>query len=566
MKIKNWGIFSLQIGIALIPALIAFLILQNNNVNMPAGDQIRTPGEHFEELALGNFNINNLFRPHNDSRKALPSAIILLLSLWDGVWLQSRERTLAILIGILSVIIMAIIYHITLPNNKRLPFFLTICFATLYFAPASYYRWTYAPLHRIFPDFLLILSCLIYTLKVPLSQKTLYYALISISAQFSFVSGLFLWLCNILLLSCDQANVFQQKIRNVLILISIAGIAITLYLLGNYELHDSGVEAQSLSETLLAFPVIFIGSFNHNLNIASSTLLGYGLLLIFIVFSIINIRSRYIKHYLPYFVICLWIILLSIPLSLKRATLIMDSSQLIRYYNTSAIFLIGFLSFILITAHNRKWLKPLSVFICSCLLILVFYQNVNSVSNIRQIHSEFLTTKVYYDFINFIPDKWLELRYRFDDALPRLRLLSESGFLPFSPFQKFPPISTNPLEESGVEGEVTSLSFSNDHFITSGWAALQGTPADSVVLVSNINQQMRQILKIAPVLESRQNLAQQKGNQYLYTGWSSAIDANKIVNKDNLEIYAYDSSSRKLYPLPTSSNQQSVNKSKKLQE
>lgn len=555
MKIKDFGLFSLKISFALIPPLIALFILQIHNVDMPVGDQIRNPGTHFEAIAMGTFEIGDLFSLFNDSRKAVPSAIILLLSTFDGLWLQSRERVVAIVLGMVSVIFMAIIYQKTFPNKKRLQLLLTIIFASLYFAPASYYRWSYAPLHRTLPDFFLICSCLVYTLQIPLWRKTFFYSLTGIFAQLSFASGLFIWPCNLLLLIFDNCYFYQKK-KKLFILISVAILSITLYFSGDYNLHTSGHEAQSLIHILQAFPTLSLAAFGRYIDPSAVTLIGYLLFFLLTIFVVIAWKTNNFNNCLPFFVLCIWIIILSVPISLRRADLIVNPVESSRYYNSSAIFLIGFISLIFAIGflNNSRWQKQTVISVFTGLLLLLIHQNNNSLWLFKAMRSDFLNTKTHYELINFIPEEWLSSRYGYtiDNPSERLKRLSNAGILPFSPLQKFPPTITDITQKDRpkVEGEVTSLEITNSKLIAYGWAAIEETPADSVVFVHQMTLREREVLSIDNVYDPRQKLSKEKGIKYFNTGWYTEIELNHIIAKDHIKIYAYDSDTRKLYLLP----------------
>lgn len=551
-------LFYLLLGIALIPPAIALVVLQSSNVDMPMGDQIWMPGKHFEALALGTFKIGDLFVRFNDSRKVLPSALILL-SATDGLWSQARERAIAIGAGTVSTLLLAIIYKKSFPKQPILSLGLTFFCAGLYFAPASYYRWIYSPLHRILPEFFLIFSCFLFVQQLPLWQKTTGYLLAAISAELSFAAGLFLWPCNAILLWLEPRCSRRERLFNAIAFGGIAALTIALYFTGDYIEYSSGHEAQSLQQTAIALPALSISVFSRYLEPSANVVLGYLLLFIFLGLTLLCIREKKLTQYIPFLILGFFQLLLSVPMAITRAILIVDPVESSRYYNFSAIYTIGWVSLLvaLSFASEIRWRKPAAIALLVCLGILIFHQNQRSLWFPSAMRSERLKAKTCYEFIRLYPgaEECLSSAYQPQSDRPerRLEILSDAGFLPLRSWSEFPPIA-DPTENkiAQVEGLIDTVKRVDSKIVAYGWAAIRKQPADAIVLVNKNEVGEHEVLGIDNVYDDRRELARQKGRAYLHSGWYTEIEADRITPEGELEIYVYDSDCRKLYLLPNS--------------
>jgi hypothetical protein len=203
LKIKQLGAFCqekwqrhqhlISFLLILLPLINVCFIIHQYGVNVPYRDQIKTPGEHIANLALGKFNFWELFKQHNDSRKFFPSAIFTFMAYLNQSWDTKLEMFVSVAFAALAILFLFLTLKNYFQPKSHYPLLITIAFSWLYFAPTAYLRWLYGiTLHRVIPDVCLFFICWIYTTKIPRFKKISAYILAAFIGEYSFVSGIFL--------------------------------------------------------------------------------------------------------------------------------------------------------------------------------------------------------------------------------------------------------------------------------------------------------------------------------------------------------------------------------------
>ncbi len=184
----------LPIALAAIPALLLFVQIVQNWVNIPYWDEWKLIARLRLALAAGDLRPLDLFAQHNDSRFALPQLLLLPLARWTH-WDVRAEM----IVIFATVCVISILLWFLLGEIKNLPRWargacLLVCNGLL-FSPIQYETWLWGiNFSLVLPPLFLLLSLRINLSTSSLPAKVGWNSLLCFASTFSNANGMGNWL------------------------------------------------------------------------------------------------------------------------------------------------------------------------------------------------------------------------------------------------------------------------------------------------------------------------------------------------------------------------------------
>ncbi len=579
----------------MIPAISMLLIIINNGVNVPYYDEFSNP---FRVLALDythQLTSAELIRQFNDSRKLISNAIFIFFLRIFGYWNIKFQLYFTWSLGVVTILLLSILSTRTArkdhPSYRWLSPLVWVSMSALVFSFTAYYRWLWGiTLHRIIPDFCMVLSAVIMTLNYRAITKSLALAACATIALFSFSGGIIISFVNLGLLF----SIRQIKKNHIFTYLIIVAISIFNFLNG-YEIRDNSANAfyfYSWSQLLENFR--FVMSFLGNpFSKQSDQAFAIGLLIfaVFNIFSVIGLVCPHIaaptagetlrRNLFPWIAIGSYAILCGVLTAYFRAGANLVSPLDIRYIlhaNYLTIALLGGM-LVWITHHDEKTISLFNFsndkllikgnsgiqFIVLCIFILIYLllsfnfikYNWETYPIIHQHKYRLLYGKSCLQLNSYLEDKscldsifpnpntpqFLEKLNRIHD----LKIL-QPGIFNINSYHHFQLKTADVPMALGQFEQIQSLG--HDQWRITGFALLPSLrPADAIVVVDPERSRIMDKLIIVTLGKSglrRSDLRQHLGSDYRYAGWSVEVTVNSR-SLSQLEFFAFDAETNRFF-------------------
>lgn len=581
--------------IIMIPAINMLLIIIYNGVNIPYYDEFSNP---FRVLTLDythQLTSAELIRQFNDSRKLISNAIFILFLRIFGYWNIKFQLCFTWFLGIIIILLLSKLSARTAqrnhPSYQWLSLLVLVSMSALIFSFNTYYRWLWGiTLHRIIPDFCMVLSAVILTLNYRVITKSLALATCATIALFSFSGGIIVGLINLALLFTIQ----QIKKIHILTYLIIWGISIFNFF-NDYKMRENRAIISSsgawfeFSENF-RFVMSFLGNPFSNQS-HEAFIIG---LLIFMLFSlgvIIGLLWPDIvtpmsaqslrKNLIPWIAIGGYAILCGVLTAYFRADANLVSPLDIRYILHANYLTIALLGSLLVWSTHRDaknivypkfsksrfWAKtvwkiqssPLYIFIAVYLTLSFYFikYNLKTYPIIHQHKYKLLYGKSCLQLNRYLEDKSC-LSSIFPnpnmpqfvekiDKINNLRLL-RPGTLKINSYHHFEvEIADAPM----ALGQCEQIQYlGHNAWQITGFALLPSLrPADAIVVVDPKRSQAKDTLTIVAIGKSgltRSDLEQNFGSDYQYAGWSVDL-AVAPQALSQLKFFAFDAQKNRFF-------------------
>jgi len=286
---QQYGYYWVRFGLILLPAIGMLLIIISNGVNVPYYDEFSNP---FRVLILDytdQLTSAELTRQFNDSRKLISNAIFIVFLRIFGYWNIKFQLYFTWLLGVIIVILLSVLVGRTTqrshPSYRCLSLLVLVSMSALIFGFTTYYRWLWGiTLHRLIPDFCIVLSAVIVTVNWHHITKTLALAGCATIALFSFSGGIVIAPINLALL----LTLKHIKKSHIILYLFIIGISF-LNFFNDYRMRNSE-QVEPLDYAHISKDFAFISEFLGNPfsgRHREAFIVGLSLLLLFI-FSLIR--------------------------------------------------------------------------------------------------------------------------------------------------------------------------------------------------------------------------------------------------------------------------------------
>lgn len=589
----HWGRYIL----ILLPAIGMLLIIINNGVNVPYYDEFSNP---FRILSLeysDQLTSAEITRQFNDSRKLISNAIFIFFFRVFGYWNIKFQLYFTWFLGVINVLLLSLLVKRTAQRNHPSYHWLSLIalasMSTLMFSFTSYYRWLWGiTLHRLIPDFCIVLSAVIATLNWQNITKLIVLAGCSTIALFSFSGGIIITPINLAIILTFR----NIKTIHIITYLSITGIGIFNffydYKIRNSDITDNAYYSQPLQD--IKFLIEFLGnpfSGRHH----EAFIIGLILLIIFIlglVRGILPVKSSpssdsqsthtYRQALIPWIAIGSYAILCAALTAYFRAGNEIISPLDIRYVlhaNYLAIAVLGILLISITHLGNNLFFniefklnklgenKLSFISFISIIYLVIGFQfiryNLKTYPKIHQHKYKLLYGKACLQLNPYLEDNsCLKAIFpnpqtpQFREKLDRLRHLAilRPGILNLPSYDAF---ETNMMVIPMAFGQVDSIEpvAANKWRIT-GSALLPTNlrPADAIVVVDPVRSAARQQLTIVAIGYCglpRPDLARQLGDDYRYGGWAVEVSASSHFDP-HLQFFAFDASQNHFFRLAVS--------------
>lgn len=595
---QQYGYHWVRYSLILLPAIGMLLIIINNGVNVPYYDEFSNP---FRVLSLeyaDQLTSAEITRQFNDSRKLISNALFIFFFRIFGYWNIKFQLYFTWFLGVINLLLLSFLVKRTAQSNHPsyhwLSLLALISMSALMFSFTSYYRWLWGiTLHRLIPDFCIVLSAVIYTLNWRNITKSLALAACAIMALFSFSGGIIISPINLALL------LTFKKIKSVHIITYLSIVVIGFFnFFYDYKIRSSD-PIYNFSYSQLVGDFTFVAEFLGNPFSGrhhEAFMVGLVLLIIFLfglVQGMVYWRSSptfdsqnryaYRRALIPWIAIGSYAILCAVLTAYFRSGEEIVSSLDIRYIlhaNYLAIAVLG--SMVVSITHlgsrlffeidfktnNFKKLRLSSISIFILIYILVGFQfiryNLKTYPKIHQHKYKLLYGKTCLQLNPYVEDiSCLKAIFpnpttpQFLEKLGRLRRLAilRPGILNLDSYKAF---QTDTMIAPTAFGQVDSIQpVAGNKWRITGSALLPTNlrPADAIVVVDPVRSEARQQLTIVALGYCglpRPDLAQQFGAYYRYGGWAVEVTPPSDSHH-HLQFFAFDASHNHFFRLAISS-------------
>lgn len=543
---------ALLVSLAFLPFAIWLVLIDHYGVNFPIHDQWDTPRQQLVAYFKNEFNLEILFRQHNESRKVFPILIFMIFPLLTGEWNTRWEMFLGLgFAGLMSLLVLLLLQR-TNPKHLFQNLLLVFFYNCLLLSFRAYFRWLNGiTLHRLIPDACLLFNALVFTLNLPPLTKTFLFAFGAVFAQYSFASGILIWFLSLPLLLALNCNSKRQKIRLVLIYGVLGSLSCGIYFWNYHTSISNELPATVIDFTLpeiLRYSFAFLGNLltNHD---HLTPYIGFILTSTFLFLAILCFwrQSLISSDILPWLIIGIYPIILAFINAITRLPMGEKNALAMRYL-THLPYLplaIAVLAVIISNQLTRPLLKFPAMFLVGLMFWLYLKCNFNfSVfKDFSQFHYQTLQAKAcvqlskfYYSEIYFKP---------ININSEKIRLLDEVNLLKPG-VAKLLNIDRTP----GNWGTIEVLERTPEGIHLEGWAVLKQRPADALVILQEIPNQPPRVVDIWAT--GRENDIIKYPNAWWQGGWEGTIETARLsghIDLCTLNVYGFETEKNQLLPL-----------------
>ncbi|WP_448564152.1 hypothetical protein [Trichothermofontia sp.] len=588
LKLNQFGYALIHFGLIMIPAISMLLIIFHHGVNVPYYDEFSNP---FRVLILDythQLTSSELLRQFNDSRKLISNVIFIVFLRIFGYWNIKFQLYFTWFVGLTNVILLSILTTRTAQRNhasyRWLEPLILVSMSVIIFSFTAYYRWLWGiTLHRIIPDFCVVLSAVVITLDYRNITKSLALAACATIALFSFSGGIIVSLINLGLL------VSLEKIKKVHILtyFFIVGIAIFHFLDGYVIRSGSTTTSYSFSKFSedFSFVMKFLGN-PFSRQPESAFIIGFSIFTVFFICIIIGFfypslnalttNKNFRKKLIPWIAIGHYSVLCGALTAYFRAGTDLVSPLDLRYIlhanyltiallgimlvwithhneNLYTLFHLGELSKIFSKKNERIQVIFIYLFIITYLILGLFFMhcNLKIYPDIHLHKYKLLYGKSCLQLNVYLEDKTCLSSIFPNPAMPqfseKLRKLRElqilrPGILNISSYHHFQVSTADAPMALGKLEHIQHLD--DDKLRITGFALLPNPlrPADAIVVVDSERSQATDKLVIVTIGKSglpRSDLRQHFGSCHQSAGWTVEM-ATTAQSLAKFEFFAFD--------------------------
>ncbi len=594
---QHYGYVWVRLSLILLPAIGMLLIIRNNGVNVPYYDEFSNP---FRVLTLeyaDQLTSAEMTRQFNDSRKLISNVLFILFFRIFGHWNIKFQLYFTWFLGVLNILLLCLLVERTAqrsyPNYRWLSLLVLISMSALMFSFTSYYRWLWGiTLHRLIPDFCIVLSAVVATLNWRNITKSLALAGCATIALFSFSGGIIISLINLAMLLTFR----NIRITHILIYLSIIFIGLFNFFY-DYKVRNPEPIYNFDSSQLVGdftFIIEFLGnpfSGRHH----EAFIIGLVLLIVFLFGLVWGERHQqfsqildsqsihtYRQALIPWIAIGGYAILCAALTAYFRSGEEIVSALDIRYIlhaNYLAIAVLGIMLVLITHLGHRlffditfkinqfKIIRINSIFIIVLIYLSISLQfiryNLKIYPEIHQHKYRLLYGKACLQLNPYLEDiSCLKSIFpnpttpQFLEKLDRLRRLAilRPGILKLNSYKSF---QTNTMIAPMAFGQVDTIQpLAGNKWRITGSALLPINlrPADAIVVVDPVRSATRQQLTIVAIGYCglpRPDLSRQFGDYYRYGGW--AVEVTPPSRSHNqLQFFAFDASQNHFFRLALS--------------